>query len=76
MIAVSDRALVRFLERAGGVNLEALREQLKVSLGRAAGAAAAVGAADYVVKADGLDYVVVNGVVVTVLKDEDKRKRR
>jgi len=69
IVAVSDHALVRFLERAGGLDVEGLRAALGASLSRAGRAAKAIGAGEFAVKADGLVYVIERGVVVTVLSD-------
>ena len=76
IVNVSDHALVRFLERAGGLDIEALRERLTISLTRAADAAAALGVIDFTVKADGLDYLVCAGVVVTVLPGDARARTR
>ncbi len=70
MIRVSDRALMRFLTRAGGCDIEALREVLAESLERAASAARAMGQTRFTIVADGLVYPVVDDVVTTVLADE------
>jgi hypothetical protein len=69
IVNVSDHALVRFLERAGGLDVESLRASLGASLSRAGKAAKAIGAGEFAVKADGLVYVIERGVVVTVLSD-------
>lgn len=65
-LRVSNHALLRFLERAGGFDVEALRESIEGSLKRAVSAAAEIGTGDLIVNADGLQYVICNGVVVTV----------
>lgn len=65
-LRVSDHALVRFLARAGGFEVEAVRAQLEASLSRAAAAADRLAEADFIIRADGLSYVVSNGVVVTI----------
>jgi hypothetical protein len=75
LIRVSDHALVRFLDRAGGLDVETVREHLAVSLGRAALAADRIGLASYVIVADGLRYVVDNGTLVTVLVDGKPPRR-
>lgn len=64
---VSDHALLRFIERAGGLDIEALRAELARSLARATTSAALIGTQDFTVRADGLTYVVRNGIVVTIL---------
>lgn len=73
-IGVSDHALMRFIERAGGFDVESLRGQIADSLERASKAAELLGQSDYTVKADGLVYVIVGGVCVTVL-DREPGKR-
>ncbi len=67
MIRVTDHALVRFLERAGGLDVDALRAVLAASLERAATAAASIGARRCTVIVDGLRYVIEDGHLVTVL---------
>jgi len=66
---ISDHALVRFLERAGGLDIEALRASLADSLARAHDAANDIGGGDYLISADGLAYVVRSGTVTTVLPE-------
>lgn len=66
MIRVSDHALVRFLERVGGFDVEQLRGAIEASLGRAAAAAAELGFPDHLIVADGFVYIVREGVVVTM----------
>lgn len=72
-LRVSDHALLRFLERGGGVDIEALRDQVSATLQRAADAAATVAAGNYTITVDGLVFVVraaIGGpVIVTVLDD-------
>lgn len=72
-IAVSNHALLRFLERAGGLPIEHIRGSLAASLARAARAAASIKADEYKIVVDGVEYVVRNGVVVTVLFDGPQR---
>jgi len=69
-VRVSDHALLRFLERAGGLDVEAMRASIAMSLARAVDRAQALGSVEFVVIADGLKYVVRLGTVVTVLHDE------
>jgi len=68
---VSDHALVRFVERAGGLDVEALRACLENSLARAHSAARSVSSADYLIKADGLVYVVRGEIVTTLVEEKD-----
>ncbi len=70
MIQVSDHALMRFLERAGGFRPEPLRAAIAGSLARAHHAARRMGQTRFRIVADGLAYVVVDDVVVTILPDE------
>lgn len=69
-LAVSDHALLRFLERGGGIDLDCLRAQLNNSLARAHTAARSVAQCDYLIKADGLISVVRGDTVTTVLADK------
>lgn len=69
-IGISDHALLRFLERGGGLDIEALRLQLTVSLARAHSAARSVADCDYLIKADGMIYVVRGETVTTILDDK------
>lgn len=69
---VSDHALVRWLERAGGLDVEDLRTKLEESLERAHTAARSVSSSDYLIKADGLLYVVRGEIVSTVLDEHSE----
>ncbi|KPF98825.1 hypothetical protein IP86_10905 [Rhodopseudomonas sp. AAP120] len=66
LLHVSDHALLRILERAGGVDIEGLRRTVALSVGRAAAAAAAIEQNEYKIVAGGLVYIVANQCVVTV----------
>ncbi|WP_432769787.1 hypothetical protein [Sphingopyxis sp.] len=66
---VSDHALLRFLERAGGLAVEQLRHALEASLDRAGSAAAEIGASEYLIVVDDLTFVVRGGTVTTILHD-------
>lgn len=66
-LQVSDHALLRFLERGGGLDVEALRARLSDSFQRAHAAAQQAGGGDYLISADDLTYVVRGGVMTTVL---------
>jgi hypothetical protein len=74
-LGVSDHALLRFLERAGGLDVAGLRLALEDSLARAHGAARSVAACDYLIRADGLLYVVRGDTVTTVLEDGEEHNR-
>lgn len=66
-VRVSDHALLRFIERAGGLDVAAVRRALQGSLTRASTQAAKLDTADFIIVADGLKYIVVNNVVVTIV---------
>jgi len=65
---VSDHALLRFIQRAGGLDVEGLRRVLSASLARAAATADLLDQQRYTIVADGLKYVVENRTVKTVLE--------
>lgn len=65
---VSDHALLRFLERGGMADVESLRASLSASLARAHAAARQIGGGRYLVLAEGLTFVVRDGIVTTVLE--------
>jgi hypothetical protein len=67
---VTDHAIVRFLERAGGMDVEALRGAIERSLARAHDAARTVSDSDYLVRVDGMTFVVRGAAVTTVLPDD------
>ncbi|MBY0306404.1 MAG: hypothetical protein K2W86_14795 [Sphingomonas sp.] len=69
-IRVTDHALLRWLERAGLVDVEALRAQIEAQLERGHKAAAALGAEQYTIVAHGLVYTVNHNHVTTVLIDK------
>jgi hypothetical protein len=66
-LRVSDHALLRFLERAGALDVEGLRTAIEQSLQRSLDQAQKIGAADFFIQADGLRYVVRSRTVITVL---------
>lgn len=70
-LGISDHALLRFLERAGGLDIEELRARLGNSLERAHEAARSVSDSDYLIRADGLLYVVREETVTTVIEHKD-----
>ncbi len=75
-LQVSECALLRFLERGVGLDIEPLRANLEASLERAHKAARSIGANDYLIKADGLLFVVRGDTVTTVIDDEPGNARR
>lgn len=66
-ISVTDHALVRYLERVHGVDMDAFRDALRSEI---SGAAVAVGAAVggfYAVKRGGYTYICCGRRVITVM---------
>lgn len=70
--AVSDHALVRFLERAGGIDVEAVRAAISSGLARAHHAARQMDSQDHLITVDGTVFVVRCGVVTTIMPEGDK----
>lgn len=66
---VSDNALLRFLDRAGGLAVEQLRAALEASLERAGTAAAELDASEYLIVVDDLTFVIRDGTVTTILPE-------
>lgn len=73
-LRVTDHALVRFLARAGGLDIEAMRANLAASLTRAARAADQLHQGECRVIADGLEYVVSDGKVITIIDPRENRR--
>jgi len=69
-IAITDHAVLRFLERKKGLDVDALRGEIKESLARASAAAGEIALRDYNVRANDLLFVVRNGRLVTVCEIE------
>lgn len=72
---VSDHAVLRFLERAGGIDVEQLRDDLSRGLARAHHTAQQLGQTDYLVKVGHSTFVVRAGVVTTVLDTGHARQQ-
>ncbi len=75
-LRISDHALVRFIDRAAGGEIEAVRGAIADALDRAAESAAAIGATEYTIVADGLRYQVRGGVVTTVAPERQSAPAR
>jgi len=69
---VTDHAVLRYIERIHGVDVEALRGELLGRALRAHEAAERIGGGSYVINSDGLRMRVVGQSVVTVLTPKDK----
>lgn len=74
-LRVTDHALVRFLDRAAGLDAEGLRRQIAASLERAARVAGTLQAREYRILVDGLEYRVADGRVVTIIDPADRIER-
>lgn len=75
MTRVSDHALLRYLERAQGIDVEAWRVSIESSVERAAIAAAKLGIDTYSIRLDGVLFVVRAGTMTTVLPKIAERSR-
>jgi len=71
-VGVTDHALVRWLQRSGAMDMEALRAMLAASLARATEAAEGLGGGHYLVLADGLVFVIDDGRCITVHDDDGR----
>lgn len=71
MLDVTDHAILRFLERAHGLPVEAMRADLSTRLNRAFLAAEKLGELQMHVVVDGLRFVVRDGKVTTVMLNDD-----
>lgn len=68
-IAITDHALVRWLEWEGFVDVAQLRRIIGGSLQRAVNAAAEIHVDNYSIIADGLVYLVRDGTLVTIREE-------
>lgn len=65
-LVVTNTALLRYIGHRDGFDVEELRAVLCASLGRAHNAALLTGETDYLVKRDGLLFVIRDDKVITV----------
>lgn len=63
---ISDHALLRFLEQAGGMDVAGLRASLAASLERSHAAAERMGGGDHMIVSGQMVFMVRAGTVVTV----------
>jgi hypothetical protein len=68
-LRVSDHALLRYLERGRGIDVEAVRRELVASCDASHRAATAMGGGNHLILADRLIYVVRQGVMTTVMHE-------
>ena len=73
---VSDHALLRFLERAGGLDVEGVRRAIADGLGRAHAAGRSIGAENFQIKADGFVWIMHGDKLVTVHEDGAPKAHR
>jgi len=74
-LRVSDHALVKWIARTGTLEVELVREALRLSLQAAADAAATLQSSNFIILADGLVYHVRDNTLVTVLDDGGEHVR-
>lgn len=67
MTRVTDHALLRYLERAKGIDVESVRAGLEAQLVRTGNAAGKLGVDTYMVHYDGVTFIVRKGFVTTTL---------
>jgi len=72
-VIMSQHAMLRWLERGVGINMEDLRASIEASLAVAAAAAESIGGGHYLIVSGGLVYAVRDGVVTTVLDQKTAR---
>jgi predicted butyrate kinase (DUF1464 family) len=70
---VTDHAILRFLERVHGLELEKLRAELRGKAERAMVAAQSIGGGQYTILVDGVKFRCVNDRIVTVVTGDPER---
>ena len=66
-LSVSDHALLRFLERGLGIDVEGIREGLLEAATPAHDAVASIGGGDHLIRIDGLVLLVRDSTLITVV---------
>lgn len=66
-VRVSDHAIIRYLERVEGLDMDIIRAEILAIAGPAAAAGAKV------LRRDGYTYIIERGAIVTVLPDDKQR---
>lgn len=69
-LAVSDHAVLRWIERVHGIDIALIRDRIREDLAKATVASGKVGAPRYVVRIGSHRYVVKDGTVVTIIAPE------
>lgn len=67
LLAVSDHAVLRWIERVHGIDIELIRQRIRSDLAKATVVSGKIGAPKYVVRLGPNRFVVKDGTVVTVL---------
>lgn len=75
-IRMTDHALLRWLERAGLIDVEMLRMNIETALDRAFVAGISTGADNFLIVAHDLVYVVRQDRVTTVINDDGQAHHR
>lgn len=77
-VAISDHALLRWIERNKIIDIPQLRNELAASLSEACGAADRISVSEFAVRRNNWKYVVRDHTLVTVfpMKDRDARRRK
>lgn len=65
---VSDHAVLRYLQRQSGLDVEAVRAEIAALVARGVAAGTSLDAGGFTVLAGGLRFVVKNEVIVTTLR--------
>jgi len=66
-LQVSDHAVVRWIERVHGIDMDAIRSRIVAEMGKAVAMGKRVGQDTFTVRAGSHKFVVKRGVIVTVL---------
>lgn len=66
-IHITDHAMLRYLERVQGIDIEELRNSLSQKATRAYAAAESIGGGEYAIKVDGFRMRVQSDHVVTIV---------
>lgn len=74
-VEISNHAMLRWLERSGVVDIEAMRTALSAALDRAVAASAAIGGGECLILSNGLVYVIRDNVLITVVPDDGRHKQ-
>lgn len=69
---VTDHAVLRFLERVHGLELEKLRAELRAKAERGMTAAQSIGGGHYTLVVDGVKFRCCNDRIVTVVTGDER----